>query len=819
MAAGGTLIYSPGHTVFIDSAVAGPIDVSADVSTGRVSIRENGSHEFSFTLENPNRKYDGLFAPNDRVILQLKRVRWLQIFAGYLDDGPLFSTYARPVELSAQCTLKVLKNWPWDEGSQAAYYLINHDRDVSDQDGGLATVVERLMNQVVGWPSERIHIGMVPRSWKKKYEDVLSAVESSVSEIEDLIGTNPFVLAGGYGSTVGTVSGDGSDYLFRYEDMSIALETIREMESGNNYTSINRGDGQGDWATGAYQFTDTTWQSFNSEYDRAFLAPPSVQDQVAEAYLRHYVEKFGMQLIVIPIAWYLPKALSEPALLNTIPAQNEGNNKTIRQYALDWIAKYTTNYTQTREEAPPRIGQDVSAPSLVSNYPIPSGITQLHSSEVGWGGYENGRVPPTALAYSAETGRGHPLAVKAWRELVAAADAAGVNVRGYMYRSYEDQVTLSTGMGATPGKSNHGWGLAIDITALTTGSVDDEFQSAEYTWLMANAGRFGWGHPSWAQQGGSKEEPWHWEFFAIYSFLGQVFDPETATPSIDPFASTNQTGSMDQLFSAISMWVGDPQFDPESDTLSGYKATMNDTPVMRQIASLLGTSGRSYCSAPNGDFMSWFPDYWGEFGQAAKMNIELIELKDFTVRWSDAPLITHQFVVGASDPASIGAMPGGVTSALQAVMSKGVATIEMPGFMEAIINLPKGKLDYPFLRDSSAFLNRFGARISRENITTIYGPEQEFWFAISKFTRAWASQFNAQVPVTFMPELWPGMLLRIPAFGVQFYVTGVSHSWSMAAEAGYTTSVSVVAPSAMDGSGFYLLPRGGNVVPHNPGAS
>jgi len=36
-----------------------------------------------------------------------------------------------------------------------------------------------------------------------------------------------------------------------------------------------------------------------------------------------------------------------------------------------------------------------------------------------------------------------------------------------------------------------------------------------FDWLTANAGRFGWVHPPWAQPGGSKPEPWHWEYGAI----------------------------------------------------------------------------------------------------------------------------------------------------------------------------------------------------------------------------------------------------------------------------------------------------------------
>ncbi len=78
------------------------------------------------------------------------------------------------------------------------------------------------------------------------------------------------------------------------------------------------------------------------------------------------------------------------------------------------------------------------------------------------------------------------------------------------YRSYSEQVDLyrrKPGLAAVPGTSNHGWGIAVDLC----GGVQ-EFGSAAHRWMQDNAPSFGWIHPSWARQGGSKPEPWHWEF-------------------------------------------------------------------------------------------------------------------------------------------------------------------------------------------------------------------------------------------------------------------------------------------------------------------
>lgn len=76
------------------------------------------------------------------------------------------------------------------------------------------------------------------------------------------------------------------------------------------------------------------------------------------------------------------------------------------------------------------------------------------------------------------------------------------------YRSYAAQVSTKAAKGylaATPGTSNHGDAVAVDLSI-------GGYGSAEYVWLLANAPAFGWDNPSWARAGGSKAEPWHWEF-------------------------------------------------------------------------------------------------------------------------------------------------------------------------------------------------------------------------------------------------------------------------------------------------------------------
>lgn len=77
------------------------------------------------------------------------------------------------------------------------------------------------------------------------------------------------------------------------------------------------------------------------------------------------------------------------------------------------------------------------------------------------------------------------------------------------YRTLAQQRAVKAqkgGLAATPGKSNHGWGLAMDFCQLQT-------SGARWTWLNENGPTFGWEQPSWAVRGGSGPyEPWHWEY-------------------------------------------------------------------------------------------------------------------------------------------------------------------------------------------------------------------------------------------------------------------------------------------------------------------
>jgi hypothetical protein len=113
-----------------------------------------------------------------------------------------------------------------------------------------------------------------------------------------------------------------------------------------------------------------------------------------------------------------------------------------------------------------------------------------------------------------------------------------------------------------------------------------------------------------------------------------------------------------------------------------------------------------------------------------------------------------------------------------------------------------------FADKGRAFLRRYGARPVWEPMDNITGARQEFFFAVFRFMLNWASQYSAPVRLTFMPEVWPGMLLCLPTYGVQGYVQEVTHSWDMSPEAGFSTEVNCIGWSSIGRRGISGLPIG-----------
>jgi hypothetical protein len=119
--------------------------------------------------------------------------------------------------------------------------------------------------------------------------------------------------------------------------------------------------------------------------------------------------------------------------------------------------------------------------------------------------YGNGKIPESALQpIGVGDYRLSSKAAMAFRRMRADASASGITIGvNDAYRTYEEQVDLARrkglysqgGLAATPGKSNHGWGMAVDL----------ELDSRAQAWMRENGYKYGFVEDV-------AREPWHWTY-------------------------------------------------------------------------------------------------------------------------------------------------------------------------------------------------------------------------------------------------------------------------------------------------------------------
>jgi peptidoglycan hydrolase-like protein with peptidoglycan-binding domain len=198
-----------------------------------------------------------------------------------------------------------------------------------------------------------------------------------------------------------------------------------------------------------------------------------------------------------------------------------------------------------RDETDPDIGR--SGELVLEGVRIPSDVVA----------YGNGKLPQAVLK---EIGiyhhRLHPSAAAAFAELRAAAQAAGFDLTCTdSYRPIEEQEDLKLrkpDLSATPGKSVHGWGFAVD---LSLGLPPKPFGNSVSEWLKTNAPEYGW------YLGRPKDEPWHWVYRGDSAPLPDISQPAAQTAAA-PATSGRPTGwvvDVDVARRLLGLDAGSPQ--------------------------------------------------------------------------------------------------------------------------------------------------------------------------------------------------------------------------------------------------------------------
>ena len=270
-------------------------------------------------------------------------------------------------------------------------------------------------------------------------------------------------------------------------DLDTILKTIRIVESTDNYNARAAGSS----ASGAYQFTDATWDR-HAGYARAVLAPPNTQDEKAVLHVNTINARTGGKLELIGVNWYLGHTPTEDEW-DAVPFRSAGNVLTPRQYQTKWLGVYN-DLVRAADPDPDSV---TSAPNPLNppdteNPGDPD--TENTDDEVTGNDCLTplGEIQtPEGIVTEADTVvvggiRVHRILAPNLTALLADAAADGLTFKGWGFRSNADQKRLrrqhcgpTSGYDpgdytvrssscspptATPGNSMHEKGLAVDFT-------------------------------------------------------------------------------------------------------------------------------------------------------------------------------------------------------------------------------------------------------------------------------------------------------------------------------------------------------------------
>lgn len=315
-----TLVYTPDVRIWIEHN-GRQYDVSADIVACSVSRVENSVSTAVFRLANKrddsNRdgrgRYTPLFTPMDRVIIQMKRVEWVQVFAGFLDRVPLAQLYPGTVDFKASCTLKRLLHTWWDPGLTESAALFNQfSNNVNEADGaegvdatgtpiqrdaGLGSTLRQILIKVGNWDSRNIHIQRFPMGYynfMKQQLDRYAGTEESVEKFRwMLLGDD---TSGGVGPSAGRQVGvnKGGYVVTQIERKIEVIRAVDEMGMGVSTKDLALGQGVGVAATGGTDYKDQNAWKGQSELGKNYSEAAMKNDAAVHCFMTVYVESNWM---------------------------------------------------------------------------------------------------------------------------------------------------------------------------------------------------------------------------------------------------------------------------------------------------------------------------------------------------------------------------------------------------------------------------------------------------------------------------------------------------------------------------------------------
>ena len=338
--------------------------------------------------------------------------------------------------------------------------------------------------------------------------------------------------------------------------------------------------------------------------------------------------------------------------------------------------------------------------------------------------------------------------------------------------------------------------------------------------------------------------PAHYKFSNDKSSYVEYSSDYVAIEGVDNASSSEDSGGQASIGSIAYFFSNQFASFVDAGTanaLTGNRALANDVKLSDAVFTACKSSLREYCSAPNGAFVAWYPDYWGVAGNDIFYDIEDIELKDLKITQSDNTFYSHVYCpVVNYDGSSIDYR---LTQAVVSIESDVVQKMEqaastdqnlknednerlipeasdkVSAILKRLINIPE---DEEWKYTPKELYRRYGARPCKTasiggeaKLIEVPGEGKDgtapshimpYLYALYTFMNNWAEQNHVDITITFNPEIFPGARIRVKSFGISCYVQNVTHTMSYTN--GFTTTLSCIAPAGTLVSGMIDIKDG-----------
>ena len=788
-----TLVYSPDVRIVIGSGNK-EYDVSRDLVRGGVDRKTNSVSSLTFDLANKGLKYNGAFKRMDRVVVWMRRIAWVQVFSGYLDSVPVKQLYPGTVTFRASCTLKRLLHTWWDPGLANSMALFDQNKanqtgetdpetglDYGQRDSGLGNLLQNLLVEVGGWDPKQIRVQDFPTGFAEYMAENLEKLDNSVNvkKFEDLMGLNSSaggVVDGGGSAVVGPVAppANGSTYNMD-EIVNIAAQAGVPQDQLANCTAIAWAESKGDYK---------------------IQSPPNSNGTVDQG------------------LWQINSPLHDgklPGQDRFNPSVNAQLMMIISSNGTNWQPWSTWSYHGTAQQFIPQAQAAVArrAANGASSGGVTSGGGSGNTGRPSGGNPTTpGQVPISNTGATAPSATGKPNPDSEGAVQYALSEAAnktpyvwggttpkqGLDCSGLTMNAYK---AIGIAIGRTTWDQAK-TGRTITPAQIQRGDLIQPHDGHVVMWLGGNK-------IVHSPQPGDicKVADCYFDINSAYIIknYAQNGGADPSSPYGDPATmgpgSTNNTGggsvvASETIARNLYALIFDPGkfYDPTSQLFTKERAFINDEPLIQMVQTMTKSGLREFQSAPNGDFVAFYPDYFGLDGQKPVLKLEDIEMKNVQIDLNDDNLATHVYVAGSMG--YIAASP----SLTGWLASRGVVTVEQEWlFKRMVAASPVTPESY----SAEEILGRYGVRPYKQEFSMIYKPEFEFLMACQLFMRKWAEQYSTRVEFTFLPELFPGMRVELVGHDLVVYVQQVSHNFDF--ENGFSTSAVITAPSNANPAG------------------